>query len=125
DGVLDSSGKVYRHLRRRLAFLEHEAFVVLCLDARNQVIAEVQVAQGSATSVEVHPREVFMPAVREAAAALIVAHNHPSGDPEPSDDDLHLTERLRRAARLLGIPLLDHLVITRRGFVSLAERGVL
>jgi len=71
----------------------------------------------------VHPREVFVPLVRESAAAVIVAHNHPSGDPEPSTQDEELTDRLRRAGEVLGIPLLDHIVVGASTYVSLASRG--
>jgi len=117
------AAEVHRRLRPRLMHRDHEVFLVLALDARHRVIGVRQVAQGSATSVEVHPREVFGPLVREAAAAVIVAHNHPSGDPEPSEHDRQLTDRLRRAGELLGIPLLDHVVIGAAGYVSLAERG--
>jgi DNA repair protein RadC len=77
------------------------------------------------TASLVHPREVLGPALRVRAAALVVAHNHPSGDPEPSSEDCALTERLRDASRLLGLELLDHVVVGRTGFVSLRERGVL
>ena len=83
------------------------------------------VSVGTLTASLVHPREVLGPALRARAAALVVAHNHPSGDPEPSPEDCALTERLRDAARLLGLELLDHVVVGRNGFVSLRERGVL
>jgi DNA repair protein RadC len=116
---------VYRRLRPRLARRGHEVFLVLALDAKHRVAAVRQVAQGSATSVEVHPREVFAPLVREAAAAVIVAHNHPSGDPEPSAQDEQLTARLKRAGEVLGIPLLDHVIVGASRFVSLSERGLI
>jgi len=115
----------YLLVRSRLARRRQELFVALVLDARHRVLALRQVARGSATGVEVHPREVFGPAVREGAAALLVAHNHPSGDPEPSDEDAALTVRLGRAGELLGIPLLDHLVVGEGVYTSLAERGVI
>lgn len=104
-----------------------EAFAVVPLDARNRPLRKkpIVVAMGTLTSVEVHPRDVFREAVRLNAAAVIVAHNHPSGDPEPSAEDRDLTERLRQAGRLLGIPLLDHFIITREAYVSLADRGLL
>lgn len=120
-----SAADVHLRVRPRLALQTREVFLVLCLDARHRVLALEQVAQGSATGVEVHPREVFSPLVREGAAAAIVAHNHPSGDPEPSDDDRALTRRLARSGELLGIPLLDHLVLGAGAYVSLAERGLL
>jgi DNA repair protein RadC len=81
------------------------------------------VALGTANSVEVHPRDVFRLAIKRNAVAVIVAHNHPSGDPEPSSDDRALTERLTAAGRVLGIPLLDHLVLCKSAHVSLADRG--
>jgi DNA repair protein RadC len=122
---MSCAADVHRALRWRLALLEHETFWVIALDAKHRALALRQVAQGSATSVEVHPREVFGVAVREAAASVIVAHNHPSGDPEPSAEDRELTLRLRRASEILGIPLLDHIVIAAGGYVSLASRGVI
>ena len=115
----------YLRVRSRLSMLRQEVFIALALDGRHRVLALRRVAQGSATCVEVHPREVFGPAVRAGAAAAIVAHNHPSGDPEPSGEDLDLTLRLQRAGDLMGIPLLDHLVVGAGGYVSLAERGEL
>lgn len=122
---ITAAGDVYRCVRARLAILDHELFLTLSLDAKHRVLAISQVAQGGATSVEVHPREVFMPGVREAAAAVIVAHNHPSGDPEPSGEDRRLTSRLRKASELLGIPLIDHVIVGAGGYISLAERGLL
>ena len=116
---------VVRRLKPRLSCLPQEVFLVLALDAKHRVQAARQVAQGSVTSVEVHPREVFGPLVREAAAAVIVAHNHPSGDPEPSSHDTILTQRLKRAGDIMGIPLLDHIIIGTNGYVSFAERGIL
>ena len=115
----------YRRLKAGLALLSQEVFAVLALDGKHRVLCSRRVAQGSATSVEVHPREVFGPLIREGAAAAIVAHNHPSGDPEPSAEDRVLTSRLARAGELLGIPLLDHLVVGAGGYVSMAERGLL
>jgi DNA repair protein RadC len=122
--AITSAAEVHRRLRSRLSVLTQETFWVLALDAKNRVLALRQVAQGSATQVEVHPREVFGPAVREGAAGIIVAHNHPSGDPEPSEQDRMLTTRLKRASEILGIPLLDHVVVGCSGFVSLADRGL-
>ncbi len=112
---------VYERLRPRMVGLTQEVFVVVALDTRNQVIAELEVARGCLTGVEVHPREVFRPLVRLGAAACVVAHNHPSGDPTPSREDLLLTERLRAVGELIGIPLLDHVVVGSDGFRSLFE----
>ncbi len=116
---------VHRALRRRVAAVEQETFWLIALDGRHRVLALRQVAQGGATSVEVHPRQVFDVVLREGASALVVAHNHPSGDPEPSAQDRELTNRLRQGAELLGLRLLDHVVTASGGFVSLAARGLL
>lgn len=105
--------------------LDQEAVAVLCLGARHQPLHAGIVAVGSLNSAGVHPREVFRTAVAVNAAALVLAHNHPSGDPEPSEDDVRLTRRLQRCGETLGIELLDHLVVGDRRWVSLRERRVL
>jgi len=104
---------------------EQETFVALYLDARQRVLAAHVVAVGSLAEVEVHPREVFRDAVRICAHALVVGHNHPSGSPEPSTADIDLTSRLVECGRLLGIPVLDHIVVTHDDYRSLATEGVL
>jgi DNA repair protein RadC len=85
----------------------------------------VLVSRGSLNASIVHPREVFRPAIISSAASIVLAHNHPSGDPEPSDEDISITRRLAQVGELLGIPVLDHVVIAKRGFVSLRARGQL
>lgn len=121
DEVLRCAADVYRYLLPRLRGLMQEVFVVIALDARNAIIHLVEVARGSLTDVDVHPREVFRPLIRLAAAAAVVAHNHPSGDPAPSDSDLALTRRLRLAGALVGIPVLDHVVIGADGYTSICD----
>lgn len=116
---------VYELLRPDLAGLEQEAFVAVLLDSKHRPVKRVLVALGSLASVDVHPREVFREAIRAGAANVIVAHNHPSGDPEPSGEDLALTRRLRDAGDLLGIKVLDHIIIGKDRYVSLAGRGEL
>lgn len=96
---------------------------MLALDARNRPLRIWPVARGSATAVEVHPREVLGPLIRHGAVAAVVAHNHPSGDVLPSADDRTLTERLRAACELVGIPLLDHLIVAGSDYLSFADRG--
>lgn len=120
-----SGHDLFEYLQPMIGQLSQEVFLSIGLDAKHRVLSIKQVAQGGVTSVEVHPRDVFTPLVRLSAAACIVAHNHPSGDPEPSDEDRHLTMRLRRAAELLEIPLLDHLIVSADSFVSMADRGLL
>ena len=112
---------VYRYLQPRLRGLMQEVFIVIALDARNAILHHVEVARGSLTGVDVHPREVFRPLIRLAAAGAVVAHNHPSGDPNPSEHDLALTRRLRRAGDLVGIPVIDHVVIGAAGYSSIGE----
>jgi DNA repair protein RadC len=112
---------IYRLCAPRLAGLQQEVFVAVGIDIRNGLLDVVEVARGSVHAVEVHPREVFRPLVRMAAAAGVVVHNHPSGDPTPSPDDVALTRRLRDAGALLGIPIIDHVVIGDSGFRSIAE----
>lgn len=114
----------FQLLRKRFEHGEaREFFVAILLSARNTVIGVETVSVGSLNASIVHPREVFSPAVRQSAASILLAHNHPSGNPEPSDDDLALTRRLVQVGELLGIPVLDHLVVVGSGFQSLKQSG--
>ena len=100
-----------------------ERFFAVYMDAKGKPLAVAEISRGTLTASLVHPREVFAPALALRAAAIVCAHNHPSGDPEPSAEDRAATRRLQRAGRLLGVELLDHVVIGRAGFVSFLERG--
>ncbi|MBI3420446.1 MAG: DNA repair protein RadC [Candidatus Sungbacteria bacterium] len=102
-----------------------EHFVVFFLDTRNQEIRRELISVGTLNANLVHPREVFEPAISHAAAQVIVAHNHPSGDPEPSEQDIAITKRLAHAGVILGIDLLDHVIVSDAGFVSLKSRKAL
>jgi len=105
---------------------DREVFVVALLTIRHRLLGLHTVSVGCLSSSLVHPREVFKPAILAGSAALLLAHNHPSGDPEPSAEDLALTRRLTAAGALLGIEVLDHVILGEAGrFVSLRERGVL
>ena len=115
--------QVYEHFAARVRRLRQEVFCVLLLDTRHRLIREVEVHRGSLNQSLVHPREVYAPALREAAAAILVVHNHPSGDPHPSREDHEVTRRLQRSGQILGIPLLDHVVIAAQGFCSFARCG--
>lgn len=121
---LCSTGQVVAAYGPRLQARAREQFLALLLDARNRVLREEQVSVGTLTASLVHPREVFVAAIREGAASLILLHNHPSGDPEPSADDEAVTRRLVAAGELVGIPVLDHLVLGRGRHVSMLERGL-
>ncbi|MDP7063233.1 MAG: DNA repair protein RadC [Planctomycetota bacterium] len=114
---------VYHYLAPRLAHLRCECFYVLYLDTKGRLVHEQEVSRGTLSSSLVHPREVFAPALLRRAAAIVVAHNHPSGDPDPSADDRTTTRRLQRAGRLLGIELLDHVVVGAGRFTSFLEQG--
>ena len=115
------AASVFAHVRGRLPQLDREIFLALLLDGRNRLRAETWVSEGTLTTALVHPREVFAPAIRDRAAALILVHNHPSGDPTPSSEDVALTERLRQVGEVVGIRVLDHVVIGHGRWVSLAE----
>lgn len=117
-----SPRRVYEVVAPELRGLERETFLALLLDGKHRLKASERVSEGTLTTSLVHPREVFRPALRESAAAIIVVHNHPSGDPEPSVEDLEVTRRLLDAGRLLGVPLLDHVVVGEGCWVSLRER---
>ncbi len=104
---------------------QREHFMCLYLNARNQMIRKEIVAIGSLSSAIVHPREVFALAVALPAASVILAHNHPSGDVSPSQDDINLTRRLVQAGEILGIDILDHLIIGSDDFLSMKERGLM
>ena len=109
----------------RLRYVQQEEFHVLLLSTKHQVLASCCVAVGTMDAALVDPRRVFQEALRHQAAALILAHNHPSGDPSPSKEDIALTLRLAEAGKLLELPVLDHVIIGDGRFVSLKEKGLL
>lgn len=110
-------------LMEEMRYLQKEHFVCLFLNTKNEVIAKETLSIGSLNATLVHPREVFRAAIKQSSAAIICAHNHPSGDPTPSREDIHMTERLVEAGRIVGIDVLDHLVLGDGVFVSLKEKG--
>jgi DNA repair protein RadC len=116
---------VGRYVRSVFGDAPQELFAVLGLDARQRVRLVRRVAMGSIAQVDVHPREVFRPLVRAGMHAAILVHNHPSGEPDPSESDFDLTRRLVEVGRVVGIPVLDHLIVTRTRAVSLAALGAL
>jgi DNA repair protein RadC len=117
--------EVAAYLMPRYCAKPVETFGALYLDIRHGLLRELEISTGNLTTCVVHAREVFKPALDARAAALVVFHNHPSGDPEPSAEDLTLTRRLAAAGSLLGIELLDHLVLGAGRYVSLKDRGTL
>lgn len=118
-----SSEDVFRHYRPLMRDLRREVFKAVLLDGKNAIIRDVTVSEGSLTLSIVHPREAFVSAVKESAAAVIFVHNHPSGDPEASPEDRALTHRLVSAGEIIGIRVLDHVIIGDRQYVSFADKG--
>ena len=127
DGeVLSSPDKVRDFLRLRLAERPHEVFMVLLMDVQHRLLADVELFRGTLTQTSVYPREVVKLALSHNAAAVIFAHNHPSGVPEPSQADIHLTNALRQALNLVDVRTIDHIVVGGNASpVSFAERGLL
>ncbi|MED1097606.1 DNA repair protein RadC [Bacillus gobiensis] len=114
-----------KYLMEDLRFLNQEHFVVMFLNTKNQIIHKQTIFIGSLNASIVHPREVFKEAVKRSAASLICAHNHPSGDPSPSREDIEVTKRLCDCGKMIGIEVLDHLIIGDQKYVSLKEKGYL
>jgi len=117
------SSDVYAHFRERLAAEKREHFYAVLLDNKHRKIKDVSVSQGSLTASIVHPRDVFAPVVRESAAAVIFVHNHPSGDPTPSKEDIEITRRLREVGDIMGVRVLDHIVVGDGRYVSFVDDG--
>ncbi|HPJ23212.1 MAG TPA: DNA repair protein RadC, partial [Clostridia bacterium] len=109
----------------RFRHLSREYFTVLVLNTRNEIIRELNISIGSLSETVVHPREVFSEVIKEPAAAVILMHNHPSGDPAPSSNDKETTKRLVEAGKILGIRILDHVIIGDGNIFSFKENGLL
>jgi DNA repair protein RadC len=120
---LGGSGDVYAHYREHLAAEQREHFYALLLDNKHRKLRDVLVSLGSLTTSIVHPRDVFAQVIRYSAAAVIFVHNHPSGDPTPSKEDIEITRRLREVGDLVGVRVLDHVIIGKGRYVSLVDDG--
>jgi len=123
--IIKSSVDVSKLLMQQMRCLKKEVFKVVMLNTRNHVIKIVEISVGSLSSSLVHPREVFVDAVKCSCASVILVHNHPSGDPEPSNDDIVTTDRLVKAGEIVGIKVLDHIVIGNGTFISLKMKGLM
>jgi DNA repair protein RadC len=117
--------RLVKALRKGIQEKAKEHFKLVLLNTRNKVIGISTISVGILNASLVHPREVFKDALRHNASSIILVHNHPSDDPEPSDDDLVVTRRLVDAGRLMGVEVLDHIIITRSGYTSLKEKDLL
>ncbi|MFH1191598.1 MAG: DNA repair protein RadC [Candidatus Omnitrophota bacterium] len=115
--------KVYQLIKSRLKDYQKEHFYIIALNSRNHSVAEVSV--GSLNASIVHPREVFAEAIKNKAASVIFVHNHPSGDPKPSEDDLTITKRLVEVGKIMGIEIIDHIIVTANGFLSFKDKGLI
>lgn len=120
-----SPQQVFDYFHHEFRDSRKEYFLILLLDGKNRIIRRVQVSEGSLNQSIVHPREVFNPAVKESAAAVILVHNHPTGDPTPSSEDIAITRRLREAGEIMGIKVLDHIIVGDGEYLSFVERGLL
>jgi len=119
----NGSGQVFDYVHLGLRDLRYEVFEIILVDARNRLLRRRRISTGTLTGSLVHPREVFRTAIVEGAAGLVLLHNHPSGDPTPSEEDLEVTARIVSAGDILGIVVLDHLVVGDGRYVSLADTG--
>lgn len=120
-----SPQQVFDYFHHEFRDSRKEYFLILLLDGKNRIIRRVQISEGSLNQSIVHPREVYLPAVKESAAAIILVHNHPTGDPAPSSEDIAITRRLKEAGEIMGIKVLDHIIIGDGEYLSFVERGLL
>lgn len=120
-----SPRQIFDYFHHEFRDIRKEYFLVLLLDGKNRIIRRVQISEGSLNQSIVHPREVFIAAVKESAAAVILVHNHPTGDPAPSGEDRAVTKRLKESGEILGIKVLDHIIIGDGEYISFVESGLL
>lgn len=123
--ILNGSQQVFAYFHEKLRDQKKEKFYCVLLDCKHRVIREELVSVGSLNLSIVHPREVFAPAIRESAESILLIHNHPSGNPTPSQEDIQITQRLLEVGRLVGIEILDHIIIGNGCYVSFLEQKLL
>lgn len=122
---IETPQDVYNLLKNDLAYKKKEHFKILSLTSRNRLISIDDISMGTLTTSLAHPREIFLPAIKNSAASIILVHNHPSGDSSPSKNDIEITKKILKASKILGIELLDHLIIGETKFFSFKEKGIL
>ncbi len=120
--TITSPDRLYEIIKSKITQFSKEHFFVISLDTRNNLIGIDQISVGTLTASLVHPRETFESAIKRHAAKIIISHNHPSGETDPSDDDLKITRRLSEAGKIMGIELLDHIIVTKTGYLSFKEQ---
>lgn len=123
--AIRSSGDIADIFMEKMRYYKKEYFICLMINAKGEIIEETEVSIGDLCSSSTHPREVFVNAVRRSAGSVVFLHNHPSGDPSPSETDIQTTRRLAEAGEILGIPVLDHIIIGDGVYVSLKARGLM
>ena len=124
-GVFRTPWDIFKHFRMRLRDLKQEQFIVVLLDNKKQYLDDQVITQGTLNASPVHPREVFNAAIRKSAAFVVLVHNHPSGDPNPSKEDIQVTEQLMQVGQVVGIPVLDHIIIADDQYTSLLDKGLM
>ena len=122
---IGSPKDVYKIVSEYLDGVDREHLVLLTLDTKNKITSISTICIGSLNASVVHPREVFKEAIQRGSASIIVCHNHPSGDPNPSKEDINITLRLKECGKIMGIELLDHIIIGNNKYVSLKEKGII
>ena len=120
-----NSAQIYKHFHHRLKEAKRESFFTVLLDNKYRVVREETTSVGILNKCLVHPREVFAPAIEVRAAAIIIIHNHPSGDPQPSKADLEITKRLKQVGEIVGISVLDHIIIGADGYYSFVDENTM
>lgn len=123
--IIKDSSDVVDLLMEEMLYEKREILIALLLNVKGEIESKEIISVGELAATNIHPREVFSPAIRKGAAAVIVAHNHPSGDPTPSDDDIFATKRLLDASKIVGIRLIDHVIIGHRKYISLKSEGII
>jgi DNA repair protein RadC len=123
--IIRHPSDVHQLLSAELRFASKENFICLFLNTKNRVIFKEVISTGTLNASLVHPREVFRAAIKRSSASIVCAHNHPSGDPSPSSEDIQITCRLIDAGKIIGIDVIDHIIIGSNGFVSMKEQGII
>lgn len=118
-----SANEVFQYYKQKIGNINKEVFHCAMLDAKNRIIRDCRISEGTLTNSLIHPREAFREAIKESAASVIFIHNHPSGDPAPSKEDIIITEKLVSAGNIVGIKVLDHIIIGDNQFTSMMEKG--
>lgn len=123
--IISSPNDIASLIMKEMVFLKQEVLKLIMLDTKNNIIGIKDVFKGSLNTSIVHPREIFKEAIKKSSSSIIICHNHPSGDPTPSKEDINITIRLKECSKIIGIDLLDHLIIGKNQYVSLKEKGII